>query len=118
MENNKLLNIFDFTQDGLTEYLGEHGFSKFVAAQIFDWLYSKKIIDIDQWSNVSKKCKQFLSENVEFYLPEVIWHAESKDGTRKFLVGMEDGQTVEAVSIPAKDRLTLCISSQVGLVGV
>ena len=115
MKNNKPLNIFDFTQDGLTEFLGEHGFSKFVAAQIFDWLYNKKVIDTEQWSNVSKKCKEFLKENVEFYLPEVIWHAESKDGTRKFLVKLKDQQTVETVVIPAKNkRLTQCISSQVG----
>lgn len=115
MKNNKPLNIFDFTLDGLTEFLGEHGFSKFVAAQIFDWLYHKKIINTDEWSNVSKKCKDFLKENVEFYLPEVIWHAESKDGTRKFLVRLKDLQTVETVVIPAKNkRLTQCISSQVG----
>lgn len=115
MENNKVLNIFDFTQVGLTEFLAEHGFSKFVAAQIFDWLYNKKVIDTEKWTNVSKKCKEFLSENVEFYLPEVIWHAESKDGTRKFLVRLKDQQTVETVVIPAKNkRLTQCISSQVG----
>lgn len=115
MKNNKPLNIFDFTQDDLVIYLQEHGFQKFVAGQIFDWLYNKKVIEMEQWTNVSKKCKEFLKENVEFVLPEVIWHAESKDGTRKFLVKCRDGQTVETVVIPAKNkRLTQCISSQVG----
>lgn len=115
MKINKRPNIFDFTQESLTEFLSENGFSKFVAAQIFNWLYNKKIIDIEKWSNVSKNCKQFLKDNVEFYLPEVIWHAESKDGTRKFLVKLQDQQTVETVIIPAKNsRLTQCISSQVG----
>jgi 23S rRNA (adenine2503-C2)-methyltransferase len=47
-------------------------------------------------------------------VPEVVWQGLSRDGTRKFLVKMEDGNTVESVSIPAKSRLTLCISSQVG----
>lgn len=115
MKDNKILNIFDFTQDELTDYLKENGFSKFVASQIFDWLYNKKVVDMEAWTNVSKKCKQFLKENIEFILPEVIWHAESKDGTRKFLVKCKDGQTVETVVIPAKNkRLTQCISSQVG----
>jgi 23S rRNA (adenine2503-C2)-methyltransferase len=95
-------------------FLVEHGFNKFSATQIFDWLYKKKIVDIEQWSNVSKKCREFIKENVDFYLPQVIWHALSKDGTRKFLVQMKDKQTVETVLIPAKNRLTQCISSQVG----
>jgi 23S rRNA (adenine2503-C2)-methyltransferase len=113
-QKTKETNIFDFTQESLEIFLVEQGFNKFSATQIFDWLYKKKIVDIEQWSNVSKKCREFLKENVDFYLPKVIWHALSKDGTRKFLVQMKDKQTVETVLIPAKNRLTQCISSQVG----
>jgi 23S rRNA (adenine2503-C2)-methyltransferase len=47
-------------------------------------------------------------------LLKIVWNGLSKDGTRKFLVKMTDGQTVETVAIPARDRLTLCVSSQVG----
>lgn len=112
--DTKQKNIFDFTQESLADFLVENGYNKFSASQIFDWLYKKKIIDIEQWSNVSKKCREFLKQNVDFYLPEVIWHAKSKDGTRKFLVQLQDKQTVETVLIPAKNRLTQCISSQVG----
>jgi 23S rRNA (adenine2503-C2)-methyltransferase len=108
------LNIFDFTQEELASFLVEQGYSKFSAAQIFDWLYNKKIVDLDSWTNISKKLREFLKENVSFYLPQVIWHGLSQDGTRKFLVKLEDGQTVETVAIAAKNRLTQCISSQVG----
>jgi 23S rRNA (adenine2503-C2)-methyltransferase len=115
MKEDKLPNIFDFTLLDLELHLMEQGFSKFVASQIFDWLYNKKVVDLDLWLNVSKKCKKYLQESMSFQLPEVIWHAESKDGTRKFLVKLSDGQTVETVIIPAKNkRLTQCISSQVG----
>lgn len=115
MKEDKSLNIFDFTLVDLELHLMEQGFSKFVASQIFDWLYNKKVVDLDLWLNVSKKCKKYLQESMSFQLPEVIWHAESKDGTRKFLVKLSDGQTVETVIIPAKNkRLTQCISSQVG----
>ena len=111
---NKRLNIFDFTQDSLAAFLVDNGFSKFSASQVFDWLYKKKEVEPEEWSNVSKKCRAFLVENVDFDLPKVIWHAKSTDGTRKFLVQMKDSQTVETVLIPAKNRLTQCISSQVG----
>ena len=92
----------------------ENGLAKFGADQVFQWIYKKGVIHMDGWTNVSKKIKAFLSENYDNTVPKVVWHGLSKDGTRKFLIGMRDGQTVETVAIPAKDRLTLCISSQVG----
>lgn len=107
-------SIFDLTFEDLQYALVEKGHSKFVATQIFDWLYKKKRPDVETWTNISKKTKSFLIENYNFYLPQVAWHGLSKDGTRKFLVKMQDGQTVECVAIPARNRLTLCISSQVG----
>lgn len=111
---NKMLNFFDFTQNELAKYLVERGFTKFNASQIFDWIYKKTNFNIDEWTNTSKHLREFLKENFEFYLPKVIWHALSKDGTRKFLVQMRDKQTVETVVIASRDRLTQCISSQVG----
>lgn len=112
--DKKIVNIFDFTHEGLADHLAAAGFNKFSASQVFDWLYKKMIVDIEQWSNVSKKCKEYIKENMDFTLPTVIWQAESKDGTRKFLVQLKDKQTVETVLIPARNRLTQCISSQVG----
>lgn len=114
-EKNQYLTLFyDLTQEELGAFLIENGGSKFMSAQIFDWVYKKKIIDRAAWTNVSQKNKALLEENFDFTLPEIIWHGHSSDGTRKFLLKMRDGQTVESVAIPAKDRLTLCISSQVG----
>ncbi|MCT4641152.1 MAG: 23S rRNA (adenine(2503)-C(2))-methyltransferase RlmN [Bacteriovoracaceae bacterium] len=107
-------NIFDFTLDDLTVFMVEHGFSQFSAKQVFDWVYKKTNFNIDEWTNISKKCREFLKESIEFYLPKVIWDALSKDGTRKFLVQMKDNHTVETVVIASRDRLTQCISSQVG----
>ena len=92
----------------------EAGFSRFVAAQVYRWIYVQQERDIDLWSNVSKKCKEYLKKHFRFDLPKVIFHALSVDGTRKFLVQFDDGQTVETVVIPSHNRLTQCISSQVG----
>lgn len=107
-------SFFDLTFDELKALLTEKGFSPFGATQIYDWVYKKWVHNPNDWSNVSKAAKEFFLENYDFDLLKIVWNGLSKDGTRKFLVKMLDGQTVEAVAIPARDRLTLCLSSQVG----
>jgi 23S rRNA (adenine2503-C2)-methyltransferase len=108
------MNLLDLTFEELELQLVERGISKFVAKQIFDWLYRKKEFSIEKWSNLSKVNRELLAQNYQVVLPTIAWHGLSSDGTRKFLCRMNDGQTVETVAIPARDRLTLCISSQVG----
>ena len=107
-------SIFDLTHEDLKVVLKENGFSPFGATQIFDWVYRKWVFDPAEWSNVSKASREFLAENYDMSLLKIVWNGLSKDGTRKFLVKMVDGQTVETVAIPARERLTLCVSSQVG----
>lgn len=107
-------SFFSLTYESLLELLIELGFPKFAAHQVFSWVYKREEYDTEKWSNVSKKLKTYLLENYDFSLPKILWQGESKDGTRKFLVGLHDQNSVETVAIPAKDRLTLCISSQVG----
>lgn len=107
-------SFYDLTMQELGEALIAAGHKKFAATQLFEWVYARKIIDIESWSNVSKKCREWLKETYSFDLPKIIFHAKSYDGTRKFLVQFHDAQTVETVVIPARNRLTQCISSQVG----
>lgn len=107
-------NIFDFTHEELQELLVREGFSKFNATQVFDWIYKKLNFEIDTWTNISKNCRSYMEQNLSFELPKIIWFKESHDGTKKYLVQMEDKQTVETVLIPSRNRLTQCISSQVG----
>ncbi len=107
-------SLYSFTLSELRDYLAERGFAKFAADQIYQWMYKLQERDINNWTNVSKKIKEDFITNLDLDLPKIIWNGLSKDGTRKFLVKMHDEQTVEAVAIPARDRLTLCISSQVG----
>lgn len=107
-------SFFDLTHDELKALLTEKGMSGFGASQVFDWVYKKWNFNPEEWTNVSNKTKELLLNEYDFSLLKVVWHGLSKDGTRKFLVKMNDGQTVETVAIPARDRLTLCVSSQVG----
>lgn len=114
MENLKKEHIGNFALDELKLKFGELGLNKFVASQVFDWVYRKLDLDVNNWSNISKKNRELLLEHFNFDFPTIIWNGLSKDGTRKFLVRMSDQQSVETVAIAAEGRLTLCISSQVG----
>ncbi len=107
-------SFFDFTIDDLKKHLSEQGLTAFGAVQIFDWVYKKMESNPENWSNVAKATREYFLTNIDMNLPSVVWQGLSKDGTRKFLVKMNDGQTVETVAIPARERLTLCVSSQVG----
>lgn len=113
LETEKPL-LGDFNYSNFEEILLSKNKKKFLASQVFQWFYQKLEFDPDNWSNISKENREFIQKEFSLDLPKVVWHGLSEDGTRKFLLKMLDGNTVEAVVIPAKDRLTLCISSQVG----
>ena len=108
------VNFYGLTMDELIRFLGGLGKEKFRAQQLYKWVFEKHVFDPEQMSNLSKEFRQELTKVVEFSLPEPVEHLRSLDGTQKFLYKMKDGLTVEAVLIPSEDRLTLCISSEVG----
>lgn len=110
-----LNSFYSLSLIDLREFLVSQGQAKFAADQVYQWVYKKFESDPVNWTNVSKKVKELISEHFDLQLPKVVWNGLSDDGTRKFLIGMQDSKTVETVAIPAKNnRLTLCISSQVG----
>lgn len=84
------------------------------AAQVLRWLWGRGERDPDRWTNVGKRTRALLRESCDWGLPEVVWQGRSEDGTRKFLMRMADGESVETVAIPGPGRTTLCVSSQVG----
>lgn len=107
-------SLFSFELSQLRDYLVSQGFPRYAADQIFQWPYRHFAFDPQKWSNVSRKIITHLQEEMTLDLPKIIWQQTALDGTRKFLVAFADQQSVECVLIPAKDRLTLCLSSQVG----
>ncbi len=106
--------FYGLTQEALKNFIQKAGKEKFRAQQIFKWVYDKGINDFDQMMNLSKAFRDDLKQEFDFSLPPVLSHLKSIDGTQKFLFDMGEGNTVEAVLIPSDDRLTLCISSEVG----
>lgn len=64
--------------------------------------------------NLAKKTQQFISEELDFSLPQIHTVHESADKTVKFLFELRDGKKVESVLIPFQQKYTICLSSQVG----
>lgn len=98
----------------LQEILVARGFPRYRAAQIFQWLYRQAVESFPEMTNIAKEDRERLAEQFVISSLPVLKEERSSDGTGKFLFGLEDGHTVESVLIPDEQRLTLCISSQVG----
>lgn len=106
-------------QEDLKTFLGEHGFPAFRAKQVFHWVQKKGVRDFDAMRNVPKEFRAFLAEHTCFGgIEQVLAEKPSADGSVKFLFQLADGRKVESVLMPGagadRDKMTLCISSQVG----
>lgn len=108
------VNFFDFKLQDFAEFLKSKGEKPFRAQQIYKWVYVKNIYDPEQMTDLSVAFRSQVKEWVSFVLPPMVDHRISKDGTQKFLFDVGDGYTVETVMIPADQRKTLCVSSEVG----
>ncbi|MBI2431501.1 MAG: 23S rRNA (adenine(2503)-C(2))-methyltransferase RlmN [Candidatus Hydrogenedentes bacterium] len=83
--------------------------------QIFRWLHAKKIFDFERMSDLPKAVRATLQEQCVAAQLELVEMQESpRTGTRKALLRLPDEETVESVLIRDRDRVTLCLSSQVG----
>ena len=101
---------------GLKDKFVEIGEPEFRGEQIFRWIWKEGVTEFSKMSNLSLKLRQKLEAEFEIGFPEIIQAQDSLDGTRKFLLKLEDGKTVETVWIPRGDqeRVTVCVSTQVG----
>lgn len=107
-------SLFGKTLDELKMIVSQLKLPSFTAKQIADWLYRKEVRSIDEFSNLSKVARQKLSEKYCFGLTEPIKMQQSADGTRKYLFAIGQSNFIETAMIPDEDRVTVCVSSQVG----
>lgn len=106
--------LIGMTLTELEAVVKEGGMPRFVAKQLAQWLYDKRVTSFDEMANISKKNKEWLSEYYEIGRKEPVSNLKSTDGTVKYLFDVGDGKKIESVYIPDKERATLCVSSQVG----
>ena len=114
MDRNSKKNIRTLSLEELQGYFETLGEKKFRVKQVWEWLWQKHAHTFEDMTNLSKELRTTLSET--FNLPAVT-SAEtqySSDGTIKSKFKTHDGHFCEGVLIPAENRLTACVSSQIG----
>jgi len=106
----------DLNGEEWTEWLlKELNQPKFRADQMCQWVWQKRVFNAEQMTNLSMQLREELSQRVDFSPPSMLKEQRSKiDGTRKYLWQLRDGNSVESVLLRQDDRLTACVSTQVG----
>jgi 23S rRNA (adenine2503-C2)-methyltransferase len=108
-------NIFDLTPEKLGALLAEWGEPPYRARQVLHWVYKELVTDFSQMTNLPAMLRDKLDEHLRIGSAELVAQKISSDGwTRKVLLKMRDGSTVESVLMLYHDRATVCVSSQVG----
>jgi len=111
---NSRINIKSLTNEELQAKLLGLGLAKYRAGQILKWIYTNYAQSFEDMTNIAKAERRLLSSFFLITLPKIVKREVSRDGTRKVLFELEDRHTIESVLIPDEDRITLCVSSQVG----
>ena len=107
-------NLLGLDLKGLESFFAELDEKPFRARQLLQWIHQYRVIDFDEMTNLSKTLRQKLQDSAEIKPPEVLEEHLSKDGTRKWIIKLSCGNSIETVYIPEDGRGTLCVSSQVG----
>ena len=107
-------SIYGLTLEQLTDWLVEQGQKKFRAAQVWDWLYKKRVVRFEDMKNINKECLQLLEDNFQIQTLEQEVKQVSADGTIKFLFKMQDGNLIETVLMKFPYGQSVCVTTQVG----
>ena len=106
-------NIFNYTKEELIKEFEAAGYKKFMATQVFEWIYDKKEYDFDKFTNINLQNREYLKNNysIDFIKIEKV---EEDTDVKKFLFRLLDGQKIEAVLMYHDYGNSICVSSQVG----
>lgn len=107
-------HLLGMTLTELQEAVTELGLPKYAARQIADWVYVKRVRSIDEMTNISVRNRDILKKKFDVGRVEPVDIKTSVDGTQKMLFPVKNGKFIESVNIPEDERLTICVSSQVG----
>ena len=113
-ENTDKAELLGMDRDSMEKFFVELGEKPFRAGQIMKWIHQFGVSEFDEMTNLSKKLRETLKAKAQIRTPKIIMEQISEDGTIKWLMEMDNKNSIETVFIPEKNRGTLCISSQVG----
>lgn len=107
-------SLLDASEETLSAWLATQGAKPFVAKQILKWLFVQHETNPENFSNISPKLRLGLITDFSCDLLKVDTVLSSNDGSEKILLQTHDGNFTESVIMPSENRVTLCVSSQVG----
>lgn len=107
-------DIRQVSSEDLLQFLSSVQEKPFRLKQIKEWLWKKNVYSFDEMINLSKRLIEKLKEQYDFKRAIIFEEVQSEDGTIKFIFKLHDGKMIEGVLIPSGNRVTACISSQVG----
>ncbi|MCL1695520.1 MULTISPECIES: 23S rRNA (adenine(2503)-C(2))-methyltransferase RlmN [unclassified Lysinibacillus] len=107
-------SVYSLQPKQLEEWLKENDEKPFRAAQIYDWLYNKRVKTFAEMSNLSKGLREKLEASFSLTTLSTIIKQESKDGTIKFLFQLQDGYSIETVLMRHEYGNSVCVTTQVG----
>ena len=108
------IELTNLSKEELTAEILKIGEKSFRAKQLWQWIYYRGVTDFDKMSNLSLALREKLADRYTITRPKIVDEQLSVDKTHKWLLEFSDGQRVEMVYIPEKDRGAVCISTQVG----
>jgi 23S rRNA (adenine2503-C2)-methyltransferase len=108
------INLLDLDLQAMEAFFLKLGSKAFHGRNVFKWIHKYGVVDFDAMTDISKRLRGQLHEVAEITLPRLMLEQPAQDGTRKWLLELDDAQRVETVLIPDEGRNTICVSSQVG----
>ena len=107
-------NLLGYSLIELEKFFHDINEPSFRAKQLLKWVHQKGELDFDKMSNFNKDLRIKMKEIAVLIPPKLKKVLVSEDGTKKYLIQLDSGSSIEMVRIPEKKRITLCISSQAG----
>ncbi len=108
------INLLGYDLAHMKAFFTEIGEKPFRAVQVLKWIHQFGVDDFAQMTNVSQALRNKLADIAQIRAPEIIMEQKANDGTIKWLMRLDGGNSIETVYIPEDNRGTLCVSSQVG----
>jgi 23S rRNA (adenine2503-C2)-methyltransferase len=115
LSGHRQINLYDLSRERLGKLLAGWGYSDYYTGRLWAYLYQEPVTSFDEMSELRPELRQRLAAESCLAVLTTQWQIDSSDGyTRKFLLRLGDGQTIETVLMVFRGRATVCVSTQAG----
>jgi 23S rRNA (adenine2503-C2)-methyltransferase len=112
--DSDLPNLYGMDRAGLAAAIGPFTTRPFHADQVYHWMHGRHETDFRAMTELPAALREELARSFRAAWPSAKDVRLSSDGSRKYLLALEDGAEIEAVYIVYGSRITFCLSSQIG----